>query len=243
MAALLPSSGGKRLATIVIPLIPASSFASTSSTRLFSSTPRTSGKSRPGEGKDALRAARRAARLGGNSSSKQDDAYQLTDAFNLLKAVEVNRPRSAFEIHIVTSISTHQTNALRGRITFPHSPSLKPPKLLIFAEDGSPASLAARAAKQAGANIQVGGISLVEAVAENRAKPFDKVLAEPGIMSAVSRSLARSLGPRGLMPNVKRGTVAETQEGMRRAIDEAMGGTDWRGDKQAVIRAGELRPS
>lgn len=220
-----------------------SSSSSPSPARSFTSSAITLGKSRPGEGKDAVKAARRRERQAKLAADphviSRNQTYLLSDAYRLLKSVEVTKPLNAFEIYIKTGISSHQANALRGRISFPHSPALKPPRLLIFAEDGSPAADAAKAAQKAGVPITVGGAELIQAVGENRAGDFDKVLASPEIMSAVSRALARSLGPRGLMPNVKRGTVAGSEEDMRKAIDEAIGGIDWRGDKQAVIRAGE----
>lgn len=153
----------------------------------------------------------------------------------------MTRPWAAIEVHIVTSVSSHAANALRGRVFFPHNTSTKPPTLLIFAADGSASSEAARAYARANPNLKiiVGGEDLVESVAENRVSGFDKVLASPEMVGPMSRRLARSLGPKGLMPNVKRGTVADGEDEMTRAIQDAVGAVDWRGDKQAVIRAGE----
>lgn len=94
-------------------------------------------------------------------------------------------------------------------------------------------------AQQNGAPIILGGEELIQKVATNQVENFDKVLASPDVMQPLSRALARSLGPKGLMPNAKRGTIAESAEEMKTAIEEAMGMSDWRGDRQATIRTGE----
>ena len=80
---------------------------------------------------------------------------------------------------------------------------------------------------------------MISDVMENRVSGFSKVLATPSLMPQISKELARSLGPRGLMPSPKRGTVAATGQDMTQAIDEAKGAMDWRGDRQGVVRGGE----
>lgn len=167
------------------------------------------------------------------------EQYTLGDAFRVLKAIEVIRPLSALEVHIVTSVSRSQSNALRGRITFPHSPSPKLPTILIVASEGTGAYEAAQEAKQRGAPIILGSSDMIPQIANGQVGDFDKVLATPDVMPTFSRHLARSLGPKGLMPNAKRGTIAESSIQMKTAIDEALGASDWRGDRQAVIRAGK----
>lgn len=209
------------------------------------------------------------AKSGENEIEKEREFYTLQEAVEILKvsssdpqpilralltihlltlysqAVEVARPFSSFEVHIVTSISSHQSNALRGRLTLPLSTSRRPPSLIIFAADGTPASASAKAYASSHPTIpiQVGGTELIQAVVDGSAGNFDKVLASPEMMPALSRALARSLGPKGLMPNAKRGTVAEGEEEMAEAIGEAVGAVDWRGDKQAVVRAAVARTS
>lgn len=165
--------------------------------------------------------------------------YTLADAFRVLKAAEIARPLNALEVHIVTSVTRNQSNALRGRIAFPHSPSIKVPTILVIASEGSAAYGAAAEAKAKGSPIILGGADIIEKVAANQVGSYDKVLASPDVMAQLSRSLARSLGPKGLMPNVKRGTVAESAAEMTSAIEEALGASDWRGDRQSVIRAGK----
>lgn len=158
------------------------------------------------------------------------------------KAVEVARPQSAYELHVVTSVSSHQANALRGRLSLPKDARTKSERILIFAEDGSEASDAAkRVAANEGATIVVGGSEMIQDVVDGRGAAsgdFTKVLATPGLLPLISRSLARSLGPRGLMPSAKRGTVAQGSREMEEAIMQAKGAMDWRGDRNGVVRGG-----
>lgn len=66
----------------------------------------------------------------------------------------------------------------------------------------------------------------------------DKLITTPELSSLFTRNpaLARLLGPKGLMPSAKRGTVASD---VTQAVKEARGGLDWKGDSKGVVRAGE----
>lgn len=66
----------------------------------------------------------------------------------------------------------------------------------------------------------------------------DKLITTPELLSLFTRNptLARLLGPKGLMPSAKRGTVAVD---VAQAVKEARGGLDWKGDSKGVVRAGE----
>ncbi len=69
----------------------------------------------------------------------------LEQACEQLKAHgAASRPLNAFEVHIVPSVSSHQTNALRGRIAYPRDPRTKQERLLVFAEEGSEAARPSR---------------------------------------------------------------------------------------------------
>ena len=67
---------------------------------------------------------------------------------------------------------------------------------------------------------------------------MDKLITTPELLGLFSRNpaLAKLLGPKGLMPSVKRGTVATD---VAEAVREARGGLDWRGDSKGVVRAGQ----
>ncbi|KAL9934108.1 hypothetical protein V8E36_007190 [Tilletia maclaganii] len=217
--------------------------------RLFSHSASVAGKSRPGEGKDARKRARVLARSGGQKVSVKDvkdPLRSLDEAAAILVAAEEKRPNNAYEVHIVTSVNTHQSNALRGRVSLPREARTKAERLLIFADELSPAYPAAKAAAEAAnatspGSIILGGQEIISDVVENRISDFTKVLATPSLLPHVSRALARSLGPKGLMPNAKRGTVANTEQEMRNAIREASGALDWRGDRNGVVRAAIAR--
>ncbi|EST06737.1 Ribosomal protein L1/ribosomal biogenesis protein [Kalmanozyma brasiliensis GHG001] len=158
------------------------------------------------------------------------------------------RPLNAFEVHIVTSVSSHQTNALRGRIAYPRDPRTKQERLLIFAEEGSEAAEAVKEVVQNEAassssssgepGIIVGGSELISQVLNNRVTGFTKVLCTNTLLGEVSKGLARSLGPKGLMPNARRGTVvpSDDSKSILNAIRESKGAMDWRSDKVGVIR-------
>jgi large subunit ribosomal protein L1 len=142
-------------------------------------------------------------------------------------------PSAAYEINIQTRPSaTVQLNALRGRVFLPHScaSTSKSSFLVVFAT-GPAASLA----KAAGAN-RVGGEELVEEILNGSLVP-DKLITTPELLTLFTRNptLARLLGPKNLMPSVKRGTVASDIE---KAVKEARGGLDWKGDAKGVVRAG-----
>lgn len=158
------------------------------------------------------------------------------------QAVEAARPRNAYELHIVTTVPPNQTNAFRGRIMYPKDPRIKGETVLVFAEQGTDAAEAAkRAAVQleaAGSSMRlvIGGSEMISEAASNRVPPFQRVLCTTAILPSLSKSLARTLGPKGLMPSVKRGTAVEDGEEMQRAVEQLVSGVDWRGDRAGVVR-------
>lgn len=224
-------------------------FASTSR-RLLSTSPIVLGKSPPGKGKNAILKARREARMGGkgkedNKASKTDNqTMSLSDAVKLFQAVEVSRPLNAYELHICTNIESHLTNALRGRLALPKEARTKAEKLLIFAEDGSDSVSVVQTMLENDPNLKnvitVGGAEFINDVAAGTGAAsglqFTKVLCTQALLPQLSKSMARSLGPRGLMPSLKRGTVVTNGDEMRVAIREAQGALDWRGDRNGVVR-------
>ncbi|QRV97600.1 ribosomal protein L1p/L10e family [Ceratobasidium sp. AG-Ba] len=169
--------------------------------RLFSSTPTVLAKiSSPGKKK-----RRKNARV----REINPEAMPITEAAAYLRAVEVDSPISAYELHIKTQFTRGQA-PLRGRIALPRDPRTRAETVLVFA-DGK----AAQDARAAGA-AHVGGEELV---------PADPLL----------RSLRDSSGQKAcLMPAAKRGTVTEEVIG---AVREAKGMLDWKGDKLGYVRA------
>lgn len=193
----------------------------------------------------------------GKKSSNNLEPEESETLFTLEQACEelkvhraAKRPLNAFEVHIVTSVSSHQTNALRGRIAYPKDPRTKQERLLIFAEEGSEVAEAVKeivqkeeassssSSSQSEPGIILGGSELISQVLNNRVTGFTKVLCTNTLLSEVSKGLARSLGPKGLMPNSRRGTVvpSDDKNSVLNAIRESKGAMDWRSDKVGVIR-------
>ncbi|BGP39201.1 hypothetical protein JCM10450v2_003156 [Rhodotorula kratochvilovae] len=176
------------------------------------------------------RAAKGAGRAGQGGSEKK--LMSLDDAAKVLQAWSPKSPNAAYEINITTKPSgSVQLNALRGRVFLPHSCSsaTKREKLVVFAQGA-----AAQQARDAGADV-VGGEELIEQILNGTLSP-DKLITTSDMFALFQRNptLARTLGPRGLMPSVKRGTVADD---IVQAIKEARGGLDWKGDNKGVVRA------
>lgn len=142
----------------------------------------------------------------------------------------------------MTNVPSNQTNAFRGRIIYPKEPRIKGEVVLVFAEQGTDAAAAAhRAAEQlAAANsstrLVIGGSEMIGDAASGRVPPYTRVLCTTAMLPSLSKALARTLGPKGLMPSVKRGTAVEDGEEMQKAVEELVAGVDWRGDRAGVVR-------
>jgi large subunit ribosomal protein L1 len=227
-------------------------FASTSSCRLIHTTTPVLGKSPPGKGKKAQRKAKLAQQKDNSKAGAEharskyaSESMSLSEAVRLFSAVEVSRPMNAYEVHVCTTVDSHQTNALRGRLALPNEPRTKAERFLIFAEDGSEVVTAVQGLIEQNpslrSTITIGGTELInDVVAGSGAAAgldFTKVLCTQGLIAPLSKSLARSLGPKGLMPSAKRGTVVSSGAEMLAAIREAQGALDWRGDRNGVIRS------
>ncbi|GAA5970698.1 hypothetical protein JCM11641_007403 [Rhodosporidiobolus odoratus] len=176
------------------------------------------------------RAAKGLGKGGKRTSDKQ--TLSLQEAAKVLQAWSPTTPNAAYEINITTKPSSAiQLNALRGRVFLPHScaSSTKSSILVVFASGAD-----AQAARAAGADL-VGGEELIDKILNGELSP-DKLITTTEMFSLFQRNptLARTLGPKGLMPSVKRGSVTDDVE---QAIKEARGGLDWKGDSHGVVRA------
>jgi len=150
----------------------------------------------------------------------------LLDAIHVLRSVEVGSPNATYELTIKTAMPRGSAIP-KGRVSLPREPKPKPKdKVLVFA-DGK----AAEEAKRAGADI-VGGPELVEGVASGRTQAT-LFLSTPALIKAISQRLGRVLGPRGLMPSERRGTVTDDVAGYIRRLQ---GTTEWKGDKVGTVR-------
>ena len=150
--------------------------------------------------------------------------YAPLEAFELLKDVASAKFDETVEVHFRLGIDTRKADQqLRGTVSLPNG-SGKTVRVAVFAEGE-----AARAAEEAGADI-VGSDDLVADIQAGNID-FDAAVATPDQMSKVGR-LGKILGPRGLMPNPKLGTVTPD---VAKAITELKGGrVEYRADRYGI---------
>jgi large subunit ribosomal protein L1 len=154
----------------------------------------------------------------------QDKFYPLADAVALTKKLATAKFDETIELHFRLGIDPrHSDQQVRNTVLLPHGLG-KTVRVLVFAEGDD-----ARAAEAAGADI-VGGDPELERIQKDNWMDFDAVLAVPSMMARIGR-VARVLGPRGLMPNPKAGTVVQASE-LGKAITELKAGrVEFRNDK------------
>ena len=154
-------------------------------------------------------------------------AYAPAEAIQLAKKAAHARFDETVELHIRTGLDPrHAEQQLRGSVLMPNGLG-KSVRVLVFAEGEG-----ARQAEEAGADV-VGGDELIKKV-EGGWTDFDVALAQRELMGKVGR-LGRVLGPRGLMPNPRSGTVIEEQDLAKAVRDARQGRVEFRLDRSALI--------
>ena len=153
-----------------------------------------------------------------------DQVYAPFEAFSTLKEVAAAKFDETVQVHFRLGIDTRKADQqLRGTVSLPNG-SGKSVRVAVFAEGE-----AARAAEEAGADI-VGSDDLVADIQAGQID-FDAAVATPDQMGKVGR-LGKILGPRGLMPNPKLGTVTPD---VAKAINELKGGrVEYRADRFGI---------
>lgn len=153
--------------------------------------------------------------------------YSPQEAVRLVKETAYANFDETVELHIRTNLDPRKADQqIRGVVVLPHGTG-KPVRVLVFA-----AGEAARLAEEAGADY-VGADDLVKRIQEGWTD-FDVAFATPDMMPLVGR-LGRILGPRGLMPSPRTGTVVPPED-LPRVIREArQGRVEYRLDKSANI--------
>jgi large subunit ribosomal protein L1 len=156
---------------------------------------------------------------------EKDKRYSLEEAISLLKKMPATKFDSSVDLHFNLNIDPKKSDQqVRGTVILPHGRGKKL-RILAFCKGE-----AENEARQAGADI-VGGEELVNKVA-NGFLDFDCVVATPEMMKDISR-LGKILGPRGLMPSPKTGTVTND---IKKAIEELKKGkVEFKNDKQGGI--------
>jgi len=161
----------------------------------------------------------------------RNKAYSLSDAVKLVMANSKQTARKfveSVECSINLDIDTKQSDqSVRGMVQLPHGTG-KSIRVLVFAKGDK-----ADAAKAAGADF-VGAEDLKDAILAGKSD-FDRVIATPDMMGVVGQ-LGKVLGPRGLMPNPKLGTVTPN---VADAVKAAKAGSiEFRAEKAGIVQAG-----
>ncbi len=152
--------------------------------------------------------------------------YDTADAISLVKKLAIAKFDETIEAHIRTGCDgRHADQQIRGAVVLPHGTG-KQVRVLVFAKDAK-----AEEAKAAGAEF-VGAEELIPRIQNEGWLDFDVVVATPDMMGVVGR-LGRVLGPKGLMPNPKAGTVTMD---VTKAVHEIKAGKiEYRLDKTNII--------
>ena len=152
--------------------------------------------------------------------------YESAEAISIAKKAAVAKFDETIEVHIRTGCDgRHADQQIRGAVVLPHGTG-KQVRVLVFAKDAK-----AEEAQAAGAEF-VGGQELIPKIQNEGWLDFDVVVATPDMMGTVGR-LGRILGPKGLMPNPKAGTVTMD---VAKAVKEIKAGKiEYRLDKTNII--------
>ena len=152
--------------------------------------------------------------------------YDTAEAMELVCQTSKAKFDETIEVHLRLGVdSRHADQQVRGAVVLPHGTGKKV-RVLVFAKGDK-----AEAAKAAGAEY-VGDTDLVEKITKENWFDFDVVIATPDMMGTIGR-LGRVLGPKGLMPNPKAGTVTMD---VAKAVTEAKAGKiEYRLDKTNII--------
>ena len=152
--------------------------------------------------------------------------YDVAEAISLVKKTAVAKFDETVEAHIRLGVdSRHADQQVRGAVVLPHGTG-KTVRVLVFAKGDKVAE-----AEAAGADF-VGGEELIPRIQNEGWFDFDVVVATPDMMGVVGR-LGRVLGPKGLMPNPKAGTV--TMDVTKAVNDIKAGKIEYRLDKANII--------
>ena len=153
-------------------------------------------------------------------------AYEATEAVALVKKMASAKFDETVEAHLRLGVDgRHADQQVRGAVVLPHGTG-KTVKVLVFAKGAK-----ADEAEAAGEDF-VGGEELIPKIQNDNWLDFDVVVATPDMMGVVGR-LGRVLGPKGLMPNPKAGTV--TMDVAKAISDIKAGKIEYRLDKANII--------
>ncbi|HJZ92737.1 MAG TPA: 50S ribosomal protein L1 [Gemmataceae bacterium] len=162
----------------------------------------------------------------------KEGAMPLRKALQTLKSMKRAKFDETVEIHMKLGIDTKQADqAVRGSVPLPHGIG-KAVRIVVFTQGDDVAK-----AKAAGADF-AGGADLIQKIQQENWLEFDVALASQALMGQVSR-LGKVLGPRGLMPTPKAGTVIPANGDVAAAVREFKAGkVEYRADAGGNVHAG-----
>ena len=152
--------------------------------------------------------------------------YEVAEAFNKLEETATAKFDETIEAHIKLGVDPRQADQqVRGTVVLPNGTGKKV-RVLVIAK-GEKADIA----EKAGADI-VGAEEIIAKIQNENYLDFDVVITSPDMMGQLGR-VARILGPRGLMPNPKSGTI--TQDIAKAIADTKAGKVEYRVDKTSIV--------
>ncbi len=154
--------------------------------------------------------------------------YQLSEAVPLVQKIKFTNFDETVELHMRLGVDPkHADQLVRGTVVLPNGLGRSKRVLVVAVGDK------AKEAESAGADF-IGGEEMINRIAAENWLDFDAVVATPDMMRAMAK-VARILGPRGLMPNPKTGTVTTD---VAKAVTEVKAGkVEFRVDKTGVVHA------
>ncbi len=162
------------------------------------------------------------------SKLEKGKLYSLEEAVKLVKETSVSKFDGTVEIAVRLNLDTKKNDQqLRGAIVLPHGTG-KTKKVLVLAKGE-----AAKAAESAGADF-VGDVDMITKIEKENWFEFDVIIATPEMMPLLGK-LGKILGPKGLMPNPKTGTV--TMDTKKAVEDVKKGRVEYRTDSYANVHA------
>ena len=155
--------------------------------------------------------------------------YEAKEALEIIEKMPKTKFDETVELHVKLGVdSKHADQQVRGTVVLPHGTG-KTKKVLVFAKGDK-----AKEAEEAGADY-VGAEDLVPKIEKENWFDYDVIVATPDMMGVIGR-LGKVLGPKGLMPNPKSGTVTMD---VTKAISEIKAGkVEYRLDKTNIIHLG-----
>ena len=155
--------------------------------------------------------------------------YEVEEAFDVIDKLPKAKFDETVELHVRLGVdSKHADQQVRGTVVLPHGTG-KSLRVLVFAKGDK-----AKEAEEAGADF-VGAEDLVPKIEKENWFDYDVIVATPDMMGVIGR-LGKVLGPKGLMPNPKSGTVTMD---VKKAISEIKSGkVEYRLDKTNIIHLG-----